>query len=178
LTSDLVLAVNEVTVTRGVTIPRRQECVAVAHPEKIVVFNADRPIRCEAVLKASPDRPTPTCPFCLNDANAVDTIEKIPPLVGDRSAALHVPENVVPGITDLTREKTNPFVLEVQVSPGKNRLAFEFTARPNDSRQSHQRKGRSARDDFRLDDFTHDQNSTKNGECPCGCNSRGLGEVF
>src|SRR5450631_3962590 len=86
--------------------PWRQERVAIAHPPEIVVFYADRPIRCEAVFKACSDRPTPTCPFCLSQANARYRIKKIPPLVGDGCAALHVPESVVPGITDLTREKT------------------------------------------------------------------------
>src|SRR5262245_37172479 len=89
----------------------RQERLAIVHPPKVVVLDADRPIRGEAVFKAGTDRATPACPVCRNNAEPSDAIEQSPLPFGDRCAALHVPENVVPGVTNLPREKTQRIYL-------------------------------------------------------------------
>ena len=49
---------------------RRQESLAFALSEEIVVFDAGGPIRGEAVLKAHADYAAPTGPLCLREADA------------------------------------------------------------------------------------------------------------
>ena len=42
----------------------------------------------------------------MSKIDAGDGIVEVPALIHDRSAALHIPENVVPSVADLTREET------------------------------------------------------------------------
>src|SRR3954469_938010 len=80
--------------------------VVTAH-EQMVVFEADRPVRGEAVFDADADRAAP--------AGVVGTIElgsgqttrsdAAVAIAGDGGAALHVKQCVIPGVADLAREQ-------------------------------------------------------------------------
>ena len=74
LTSDLVLAVMEATPRGAMNRPG----VTVANPPKIVVLYAGAPVRREAVFKPNTDRPSPTCPFRLQNNNVNIRIGKAP----------------------------------------------------------------------------------------------------
>jgi hypothetical protein len=80
---------------------RWRECdVRVAH-EQVVVFNAYGPVRRKAEFNSGSDRATPASIACLivHDTGCGEKGAVF--VIGDRSAALNVPENVVPGVADL-----------------------------------------------------------------------------
>src|SRR5207237_862002 len=66
--------------------------MAVAH-EQVIVFHANRPVRREAELETGSDRATPTGFARGVDHNTAEDSAVL--VVGHRSAALDVPENVV-----------------------------------------------------------------------------------
>src|SRR5260370_2702145 len=69
----------------------------------MVVLNTSRPVLREGEFDTGADRAAPASLFRLVNRHAG---HKTPVLVvRNRSAALHVPENVVPGVSDLTGDQ-------------------------------------------------------------------------
>src|SRR5882757_1558526 len=85
---------------------RRGEGKGLILHEQVVVFDADRPVRGEAIFKAGANGAAPAGAIpgarCQDAGCGVDGREAA---VGYRSAALHVEQGVVPGIADLAGEQ-------------------------------------------------------------------------
>src|SRR3569833_2609406 len=67
----------------------------------MIVFGRNRQVGCEADLDAGPDHAAPSRPAALIEWAARRRGDAFVLVVGDGTATLHVPEYVVPGITDL-----------------------------------------------------------------------------
>src|SRR5229473_2094501 len=73
----------------------------------MVVFGGDRPVRGEAEFNAGSHRAAPAGLAHLVEHDAGRGEEARIAVVGDRGAALHVPENVAPGVADLSGEEAD-----------------------------------------------------------------------
>src|SRR3954451_23028084 len=73
----------------------------------MVVFNAGRPVRCEAVLPAHPHGTTPAGRACRGQFNAGRRGEDAETVVRHRRAALEVKQRGVPGVADLAGEQAD-----------------------------------------------------------------------
>src|SRR6267142_962308 len=84
---------------------RRTEVAgAVAH-EQVVVCDGGRPVRREAIFQTDSNHAAPTGVIVAVERNASERIVAPEPVVHDRCAALHVEQNVVDRVADLTGEK-------------------------------------------------------------------------
>src|SRR5258708_3373264 len=83
---------------------RREVQRAGAH-EQMVVFDSDRPIRCKTDFDAGSDRAAPAGFSYPVNGEAYSGCETLILVVGDGTAALHIPEHVIPGIADLAGEQ-------------------------------------------------------------------------
>ena len=95
--------------------------VAVPH-EQVIVLDADRPVRGEAVFEADADHATPAGVVDAGaDHDAGAGRERSGNVVaGDRGAALDVEQGVVAGVADLAGEQAEGIDLRVSlVTPGK-----------------------------------------------------------
>src|SRR3954468_304105 len=84
----------------------RERNVAGAH-EQVVVFKGTGPVRRKADFNSGADTPPPAGFARLIIFVAGCGEEGAVFVVGDRSAALHVPKNVVPGVADLAGEEAD-----------------------------------------------------------------------
>src|SRR3954462_5797294 len=84
----------------------RERNVAGAH-EQVVVFNGIGPVRRKTDFNSGPDSTAPAgfARLIIFDARCGE--EGAVFVVGDRSAALHVPRNVGPGVADLAGEEAD-----------------------------------------------------------------------
>src|SRR6267142_2460234 len=83
--------------------------VTVAH-KQVIIFNCERPIRSERVFATDSNNATPAgfgCPIDIGVENGRIDDEAIILVVGNGGATLHVKQERVPGITDLTGEETD-----------------------------------------------------------------------
>src|SRR3954470_7135792 len=83
-----------------------ERIVCVAH-KQVVVFDAGRPIRCEAVLPSDAHGATPAGRACRGEFKAGKRVEYAKTIARHRRAALHVEQGRVPRITDLAGEKAD-----------------------------------------------------------------------
>ena len=83
---------------------RRERNIGIAH-EQVVVFNRDGPVRRKTDFKSRPHGATPTGVACLIERDSACGKEAVVFVGGDRGAALQIPENIVPGVTDLAGEQ-------------------------------------------------------------------------
>src|SRR3954454_17189733 len=84
--------------------------------EDVVVLDANRPVRREAVLEACTDRTTPAGLVCRREQRAANGRDFI--LAADDSrTALGVKEDVVPGVADLTGNQAERIDLRAVASP-------------------------------------------------------------
>src|SRR5712671_6681696 len=83
---------------------RREVAGAVAH-EQVIVCDGGRPVRREAIFHTDSNHAAPTGVIVAVERNASDRIVAPVPVVYDRCAALHVEQNVVDRVADLTGEK-------------------------------------------------------------------------
>jgi hypothetical protein len=84
----------------------RKRDAIVAH-EQVVILNGNGPVRRKAKFKACPHGTAPAGFGGLIPYNTRRGEEGAVFVVGDRSAAFHVPEDVVPGIADLAGEQAD-----------------------------------------------------------------------
>src|SRR5207253_5658063 len=93
-------ALTDIVASRDGNGRCRERNVAVAH-EQMVVFNRNRPVRCKAEFNSRSYSATPTgiARLIIHDTGCGEVGAVF--VVGDGSAALHIPENVVPGVADL-----------------------------------------------------------------------------
>lgn len=82
---------------------RDENYVLIAH-EQVIVLEAERQIRGDAIFEANADRGTPSRLIC-SIVHHTRTEESRVFVVGDRCAALDVEQGIVPGVADLTGEK-------------------------------------------------------------------------
>src|SRR5258707_2748566 len=94
---------------------------AVTH-EKVIVLDRNRPIRCVPVFEDSSDDTTPACFTRRIEQRACGGHRTSVFVVGHGGAALHIPKDVVPGISDLAGEQAERFNLGI-VSPVGNETA-------------------------------------------------------
>src|SRR5215471_442125 len=73
--------------------------------EQMVVFNTDRPVRREAILKADPHSAAPARVAYRGQADPGDRVQYIKAIAGHSRAALQVEQCRVPGVTDLAGEE-------------------------------------------------------------------------
>src|SRR4030081_2460841 len=79
--------------------------IAIAH-EQVIVFDADRPVRCETKLKTGTDCATPTrFTRAGGEQHSRGNGEYVVLVFGYRRAALYVKQHIVPGVADLTSEQ-------------------------------------------------------------------------
>src|SRR3981189_384501 len=90
--------------------------------EKVIVLDPNRPIRCESEFEARSDDTTPACVTRRIEQRASGGHRTSELVVGHGRAALHIPKDVVPSITDLAGEQAERFDLGI-VSPGGNENA-------------------------------------------------------
>src|SRR6267142_5967235 len=100
---------------------RCERDVAVTH-EKVIVLDRNRPIRCESEFEARSDDTTPACFTRRIEQRARGGHRTSVFVVGHGGAALHIPKDVVPGISDLAGEQAERFNLGI-VSPVGNETA-------------------------------------------------------
>src|SRR3954454_15929490 len=101
-----VLADPAVEETNNTQIGSGERIVAIAH-EQVVVFNAEGPIRSEAILPSNTHGGAPAGRACRRQFNARSGIEDAKAGVRHRRAALHVEQRCVPGVADLAGEKAD-----------------------------------------------------------------------
>src|SRR4051812_10267415 len=80
--------------------------IITAHPE-MVVFDTERPIRCEAVLPAHAKGAAPTRVTCRCQADPGDVVEYIESVARHGGAALHVKQRGIPRPAELRREESD-----------------------------------------------------------------------
>src|SRR3979409_1945796 len=79
--------------------------IAIAH-EQVIVFDADRPVRCETKLKTGTDRATPTrFTRAGREEHSRGNSEYVVLVFGYGRAALYVKQHIVPGVANLTSEQ-------------------------------------------------------------------------
>src|SRR5580704_1792272 len=113
-------ATEAVIHTHGSHVDVLADCVAARHRngghwkrhgvvthEEMIVFGGDRPVRRKAEFNPGPHGAAPTRFARLNEHDVGRGEERAVAVIRDRSAALHVPENVVPGIADLAGEQAD-----------------------------------------------------------------------
>ena len=104
---------------------RRGEGIGAVLHEQVIVFDADRPVRSEAVFEADADHAAPAGVVAVTPASApVKRVETAVAIRGHGSAALDVEQDVVGGITDLTGEQAERVDLRLFAEPGNNRLTL------------------------------------------------------
>src|SRR6201996_3219997 len=81
--------------------------------EDMVVFEAERPVRSEAVFDAGADRGTPTGVVVRAEVRAGDVRVQIELVVDNRGTALGVQQHVVEGVADLAGEPAEGIHLAV-----------------------------------------------------------------
>src|SRR6185437_7769008 len=84
--------------------------VAAAH-EQVIVFEGNRPARCEADFKTGANRATPAALAGVVEDDAEELAVVL--VVCDGRAALHIPKDVVPGIADLAGKQSDCIQLGV-----------------------------------------------------------------
>src|SRR5882672_6708411 len=100
---------------------RREAATMVTH-EQVIVLDRNRPIRCESEFEARSDDTTPACFTRRIEQRARGGHRTSVFVVGHGGAALHIPKDVVPGISDLAGEQAERFNLGI-VSPVGNENA-------------------------------------------------------
>src|SRR5215831_6148356 len=83
-----------------------ERVVRVTH-EQVVVFDADGPIRREAVFISDAHGAAPAGGIQRGETNSSGRIEQTKAIACDRRAALEVEQRLVPGVSDLAGEKTD-----------------------------------------------------------------------
>src|SRR3954468_16325031 len=73
----------------------------------MIVFGRNRPVGCEPDLDAGPDHAAPARRVALIEYAAGRRGDAVVLVVGNRSAALHVPEHVIPGVANLACEQAD-----------------------------------------------------------------------
>jgi len=81
----------------------RERVVSVTHKE-MIVFDADRLVRREAILPTDSNGAAPACRAYRRQTDAVQRRENIETIARDRRTALEVQQRRVPGVTDLAGE--------------------------------------------------------------------------
>src|SRR4051794_1336308 len=89
----------------------RCEAVTMGAHEQVIVLDRNRPIRCESDFEAGSDDSTPACFTRRIEQRACGGHCAPVFVVGHGGAALHVPKDVVPGISDLAGEQAECFNL-------------------------------------------------------------------
>src|SRR3954447_3101288 len=73
----------------------------------MVVFNTERPVGRETILKADAEGPAPTGAVCCDQADSGGIVEYRQPIAGDSRTALDIKQRRIPGPTELTSEETD-----------------------------------------------------------------------
>src|SRR5205823_1893258 len=75
--------------------------------EQMIVFEARRPVRCKTKFKTAADRATPAGLIdCRRSEYVTDSGIDVKAIARHRSTALHVEQDIVPGIADLASEQS------------------------------------------------------------------------
>src|SRR6185436_11708709 len=97
-------------------IEARERIIGIAH-EQMVVFNAERPVRCKAVLKSNAHGATPAGRTCRRQFKIVKRREDAKAVAGHRRATLYVEQRCVPGVADLARKEADAIGLGAKGEP-------------------------------------------------------------
>src|SRR5712671_1739325 len=87
---------------------RRSEVAGAGAHEQVVVCDSGRPVRRETIFQTDANRAAPTGVIVAVERNASERVVAPELVVHDRCAALHVEQNVVEGVADLTSEEAEP----------------------------------------------------------------------
>ena len=94
------------TKSGGNRIDTRERIIGIAH-EQVVVFNTERPVWCEAVLKSDADGAAPAGRAGRGQFNAGNRFEDAKAVARHRRTALYVEQRLIPGVADLAGEEAN-----------------------------------------------------------------------
>src|SRR5262249_5369424 len=90
---------------RGEIARRGEGDVAVAK-EDMIVLDANRPVRCEADFEADANRAAPAGAVRAVELDAGRNVDAAELIADHGAAALHVEQDVAPGVADLTGDQT------------------------------------------------------------------------
>jgi hypothetical protein len=121
------IAADPISTKDGGSSWNKKRRVAVAH-EDMIVLNGNRPIRGKAVFEADANCAAPLRVIAGRSYNRVRCgKEDIPTIVGHRGAALHVEQDVVPGIANLAGEQPERIHLRAIDETGKEEARIGCT---------------------------------------------------
>src|SRR6185295_9015972 len=84
----------------------RERIIGIAH-EQVVVFDTERPVRCEAVLKSDAYGAAPAGRAGRGQFNAAKRFKNAKAVARHRRTALYVEQRLIPGVADLAGEEAD-----------------------------------------------------------------------